>query len=448
MIGINEKLKKLKDQGKTINVAIAGIGQMGSSLISQMQKMGAFKLSCVANKNLNKSFNKLKDLGFKENDFHVISMEDKKISLDARGSYNCKPIMDELNRAAASGKVIFTDSLSVLTSVEEVDVVIDATGSPEAGAETAMAAINNKKHVVTLNVEADVVIGPILKRFAENAGVVYTVAAGDEPAAIKELFDLANTLNFEIVAAGKGKNNPLDRSANPSTLKEYSDLKGASTKMMTSFVDGTKSMEEMTCLSNATGLIPDCRGMHAAKADIQDLTSVFIPKKDGGILDKKGIVDFAIGNVAPGVFLIYTTGQEILKKELKYLLYGDGPYYLLYRPFHLASMEVPISVAKAYFYNETTISPMNGPVSEVATVAKKDLKPGDILDGIGGYMVYGLIEQYFIAKNENLVPLGLCENATVKRAVKKDSLLTYDDVELKADSVIYKLRKLQESLIY
>ena len=448
MIGINEKLKKLKDQGNTINIAIAGIGQMGSSLISQMQKIGAFKLSCVANKNLDKSLCRLKDLGFKENDFHIISKEDKKFSLEGNSFYKRQPLMEELNRATASGKIIFTDSLSVLSCVNEVDIVIDATGSPEAGAYTAISAINNKKHVVTLNVESDVVIGSILKKFADNAGVVYTVAAGDEPAAIKELFDLANVLNFEVVAAGKGKNNPLDRLANPDTMREYSELKGTGIRMMTSFVDGTKSMEEMACLSNATGLIPDCRGMHAAKADIQDLTSVFCPKKEGGILNKKGIVDFAIGNVAPGVFLVYTTDQEILKKELKYLLYGEGPNYLLYRPFHLASMEVPVSIAKAYFYNEPTISPINGPVSEVLAAAKKDLKPGDCLDGIGGYTVYGLIEQYHIAKNENFVPLGLCEDAIVKRVIKKDSVLRYDDIELKTDSVIYKLRKLQESLIY
>jgi len=327
-------------------------------------------------------------------------------------------------------------------------VVIDATGSPEVGAEISLSSIINKKHIVTLNVEADTSIGPILKKFAQNYGVVYTVAAGDEPAALKELYDFATALGFEVIAAGKGKNNPLNRSANPTILEQYSSQKGASPKMMTSFVDGTKSMIEMTCFSNATGMIPDCRGMHAPQANINQLTKIFSLKSDGGILEKKGVVDFAIGDVAPGVFLIYSTDIDILKKELKYLLYGDGPNYLLYRPFHLASMEVPISIINACLYGEATIAPENGLVSEVITVAKKDLKKGDVIDGIGCYTVYGLIELYHVAKSENLVPIALCECAKVKRNIKEGLPITYEDLSLNTETVIYKLRKLQERLIY
>ena len=157
-------------------------------------------------------------------------------------------------------------------------------------------------------------------------------------------------------------------------------------------------MIEMACLSNSTGLVPDCRGMHGPRADIKDLTEIFRLKKDGGILSRKGVVDFAIGDLAPGVFLVYTTENKVIKADLKYLMLGNGPYYLLYRPYHLTSIETPISIARAYFYGEPTLVPECGLISEVITLAKKDLKAGEKLDGIGGYTVYGLIEEHGTAK--------------------------------------------------
>ena len=325
--------------------------------------------------------------------------------------------------------------------------MVDATGNPEAGAYIALNSIKNGKHIVTLNVETDTAVGPQLKKMADSAGLVYTVAAGDEPAALKELYDFATLLGLEVIAAGKGKNNPLDRHADPSTLAGYSREKGSSARMMTSFVDGTKSMVEMACFSNATGLVPDIRGMHGAKADVDDLIRVFSLKSEGGILNKKGIVDFAIGNVAPGVFLIYTSDLKIIREELKYLMFGDGPNYLLYRPYHLTSIEVPISIAKAYFFSEPTIAPKNGLVSEVITVAKKGLRAGDIIDGVGGYSAYGLIELHRIAAGEGLLPLGLSEGCVLKHDILADTALKYDDIELAKDSTIVKLRKLQDQTI-
>ncbi|MCL6088339.1 MAG: SAF domain-containing protein [Actinobacteria bacterium] len=458
MLGINEKLKSLENQGKTINIAIAGIGQMGSGIISHLEKMKSFKILALGDKNLSNSVKKLTGLGYQESDIYSVEKNNHddlinskiKISADILRSETINDPnihKSEINKAVNAGKTILTNDLAVLSHVEDVDVIVDATGNPEAGAQIAIHGLLNRKHIITLNVETDTAIGPLLKKIADNRKVVYSVAAGDEPAALKELYDFANALNLEVIAAGKGKNNPLNRQANPATLKEYAEAKGASIKMMTSFVDGTKSMVEMACFSNSTGIIPDCRGMHAPEADLKDLTTVFCLKKDGGILDKKGIVDFVIGNVAPGVFLVYTTEQEALKKELKYLLYGNGPNYLLYRPFHLASIEAPLSIARAYFYNEPTIASKNGLVSEVVTAAKKDLKPGEIIDGIGGYSVYGLIETYHNAKQENLLPIGLCEGAAVKKEIKKGEIIKYDDVDINEDSIIYKLRKLQEILI-
>lgn len=407
---------------------------MGISLLSQLQDVEGIEVAAVANRHVDLIADKLKHLKLGSGKTEVIA---------SKGS-SFERIERQANLAAKEGRVVLTDSLDLMTSLNKADIVIDATGSPEAGAVIAMSAIQHKKHMVSLNVEADVTIGPMIKKMADKQGLVYTVGAGDEPGALKELYDFATALGFTVVAAGKGKNNPLDRDATPTTLAEYSKIKGANPRMMTSFVDGTKSMEEMACFSNATGILPDVRGMHGAKANIDELATVFASKKQGGILERIPAVDFAIGDVAPGVFLIYTTENQILKDELKYLLFGDGPNYLLYRPYHLASMEVPLSVALAYFYQQATISPLDGPVSQVITVAKKDLHKGDSIDGIGGYTVYGLIEEYHTARSQDLIPLGMVEGAQLTVDVAKGQPLTSKMVRINESSVLYKLRKMQE----
>lgn len=456
MHNLNKKLKELYKRGKTIKIALAGVGQMGKSLISHLRELEGMQITAVANRNAGRIINILRELGIKEDELIVaesraaVDLENKNIDrlniLDREKNIRDRTAIEKLNRLAAENKLIVTDDLSIFTVIDCVDVIIDATGSPEAGAFIASEAISSGKHIVTLNVEADVTIGPILKKMADERGVVYTVSAGDEPAALKELYDFADTLGLEVIAAGKGKNNPLNRYANPEVLKDYAESKGSSPTMMTSFVDGTKSMIEMACLSNSTGLLPDCRGMHGPEADIKDLLKVFRLKSDGGILSRKGVVDFAIGDLAPGVFLVYSTKNKIIKADLKYLMLGDGPYYLLYRPYHLTSIETPISVALTYFYGEPTITADMGLVSEVITVAKKDLKAGDRIDGIGKYMVYGLIEEYGKAKNENLLPIGVSEGCILKKDIEKDRPIEYNDVKLVENSLVLKLRKSQDKL--
>jgi len=453
VLDLYNKLKKYYLEGKSIKIAVAGLGQMGSSLVSQIRNLKGMDIAAVANRNINRAANILRKVGIKEKEIllveagHKINDENTHIdSISIKDGINHR-VKKEFEKASKAGKIIVVDDLSILFEIDHIDVVVDTTGNPEAGAYIAFNSINNGKHIITLNVETDTTIGPLLKKMADSAGVIYSVSAGDEPAALKELYDFASILNLEVIAAGKGKNNPLDRNANPTTLEEYSRSKGSSPKMMTSFVDGTKSMIEMACFSNATGMVPDCRGMHGPEVNVSDLTKVFSLKKDGGILDKKGVVDFAIGDVAPGVFLIYTSDQKIIRDELKYLLFGDGPNYLLYRPYHLTSIETPFSIAAAYFYRKSTIVPTNGLVSEVVTVAKKDLKRGEVLDGIGGYTVYGLIELYSTAKKEGFLPIGLSEGCILRRDVKKNEIIKYKDVNLVKDSMVLKLRRLQDNLV-
>jgi predicted homoserine dehydrogenase-like protein len=433
LLGLNKKLKDLKKQGKSIKVAIAGIGQMGRGLISHIRELDGIQVVAVANRDAERIRRVLRE----------IDVNDDEVILTGSGRGKEKRV-DQLVK---KGKIIVSDDLGILFALDCVDIVIDATGNPGAGAYMAYNAVMHKKHIVTLNVETDAVIGPELKKLADKAGVVYTVSAGDEPAALKELYDFADALGLEVVAAGKGKNNPLDRYANPKTLEDYAQSKGSSPKMMTSFVDGTKSMIEMACLSNSTGLVPDCRGMHGPRADIKDLINVFSLKEDGGVLSKKGVVDFAIGDLAPGVFLVYTTENKTVKADLEYLMLGSGPYYLLYRPYHLTSIETPLSIARTYFYREPTLVPEYGMVSEVITLAKRDLRKGEKLDGIGGYTIYGLIEEYQAARRESLLPVGLSEGCILKKDIEKDRPIKYDDVDLGKDSLLLKIRRSQDGNI-
>ena len=467
MLGLNEKIKELARNGKSINVAVVGLGQMGKSLVSHLNDLPGFKILAVADRDSRKIADMIKVLGITESEILKVwnsiyepeakilgngkagdiirdSKIDEIINISNKVDANVKV---EIEKALEEGKILFTDDVRILPGIENIDIIVDVTGYTEVGAFVALSSIVGRKHVVTLNVETDITVGPILKKMAKDYGVVYTLSAGDEPAALKELYDFADGLGLEVICAGKGKNNPLNVEANPATLADYAASKGSSAKMMTSFVDGSKSMVEMACLSNATGLIPDCRGMHGARVSIKELAKTFSLKKDGGILDKTGVVDFAIGDLAPGVFLVYSTKKKMIKNVLNYLALGEGPNYLLYRPYHLTSIETPLSIARVYFDKEPWIVPSGGLVSDVLTVAKKDLASGEIIDGIGGYMVYGLIDLYETTNKEKLLPIGLSQGCILKRCVKKGEPISYDDVDFPSDTLLLQLRKLQDKII-
>jgi len=483
LLGLNERLKDLYLHGKSINVGIVGLGQMGLSLVSHLKDLKGFNVCAVADKNLKKinllyeifplkekeiyTFNdndnnndnvyddisrntNLNTIQFKSIDnLNLALLDDSSKDISYFLDFNEEKIK-KINLAAENGKIIFTNNFYVFPFINKLDIVVDATGYPEVGAEIAFISLLGGKDLVTLNVETDVTIGPLLKKIALSRDLVYTLSAGDEPAVLKELYDFTDALGFKIVCAGKGKNNPLNFHANPDTILEYALSKGTSTKMMTSFVDGTKSMVEMACLSNATGLIPDCRGMHGPKVNIADLLSTFCLKANGGILDKEGVVDFVIGDLAPGVFLIYKSENKHVQDVIKYLNLGNGPNYLIYKPYHLTSIETPLSIALAYFERQPWIVPKDGGlVSEIITLAKKDLKAGDIIDGIGGYTVYGLIEVYKEAKNLGCLPIGLSSGCVLKKNKSRDSIILFDDVEFpnKEKSLILKLREIQDKEI-
>lgn len=418
------KLAEREQSGNPIRVAVIGAGQMGTEIITQIGEMRGMQVSVVVDLSAEKA-----KAGYAH------TKQPTSIAM-------CHSVK-ETEDAIKSGKVVATKDYRLATRTRSIDAVVDATGSTEMGATISMDAFHYKKHVIMMNVECDVTIGPVLRQFAEDAGVVYSLAAGDEPAAIIELYRFATALGFEVVAAGKGKNNPLNIYANPDTEREKAQQRDMNPAMLCEFVDGSKTAVEMASVSNATGLVCDVRGMHAAHATVEQLKHIFIPKSDGGILERKGVVDFAIG-VHPGVFLVVTTDNMRIRDGLVQRDMGEGPYYTLYRPYHLCSIEVPLTIAQCVLYGESTGHPKSYLTSECITIAKRDLKAGEQLDGIGGYCYRGSIERYVVAKEEKLLPLGLAKGCILKCDVPKNTPVTYGMIEAVPDGMHVYLRHMQD----
>jgi predicted homoserine dehydrogenase-like protein len=427
MIGLNDELKRRAQEGKPVRIGIIGAGQMGIDVVATIGEMVGVTLVCVADIDMERARESYK--------IGNITGETVKVKTSA-----------EADKAVQSGMRPYTTDYRVITDMKEIDVMLEATGAPEIGARAALRSSRAGQQLAMMSVETDITVGPILNWYAKMKGVLYALAAGDEPAACKELYDFAESIGFTIVAAGKGKNNPLDRYAKPTdeVWAKEAARRGLNPNMLVEFVDGSKTMIEMAAVSNATGLIPDKRGMHGPRTTRDKLNSVFTLQKDGGILTQKGVVDYGIGGIHPGVFLIVTTDNPRLRQALVYRDMGDGPYYTLFRPFHLCSMEVPLTCAMLEIRNQSNMQPLDKLVSEVFAVAKQDLKPEMVLDGIGGSMYYSLIDTYETANSEKLLPIGLAKNARLIKPVTKDQPITLEDVVLHEPSTILELRKLQE----
>lgn len=422
---LQRQLAARERAGNPVRVGLVGAGQMGLGLAAVLGRMPGMRLAVVADLALERAAAAFRHAGAGREE------------------------IAEAGTAAAAhaalerGRRVIT-AAGALVSELPVDVVVDATGIPLQAALTAAQAIQAKRHVVLLTVEADVTVGHLLARRAAEAGVVYTGATGDEPAATKELVEFAEFLGFEVVCAGKGKNNPLDHRATAQSLRAEGQARGVNPRMLAEFVDGTKSMVEMACLANATGLVPDVRGMHAAKATPAELAKVFIPIEDGGVLKRRGVVDFAIG-VAPGVFVVIHTDHPVIQEELRYLKMGDGPYFALYRPFHLTSVETPVSIARAALDHEASIAPLAVPRAEVIPVAKRALRRGERLGLAGEDTVYGLIEEADIARQEGLLPMGLSPNAEVLVDLAPDQPIRWEDVAV-AETPLLAMRREQDRM--
>jgi predicted homoserine dehydrogenase-like protein len=347
-----------------------------------------------------------------------------------------------------AGKTSITQDAQLVCKADHLDVVIDATGKPGVGAEIGLTAMEHGKHLVMMNVEADVTIGAYLAHEAKRLGVTYTLGAGDEPSSCIEIIRFAQELGYPIVAAGKGKNNPLNIDATPDAYVEEAQRRNMNPRMLVEFVDGSKTMVEMAAISNATGLVPDKPGMHGPAATREQLADVLCPKEDGGLLSRSGVVDYSIGKgVAPGVFCIIKAPHPRIHERLSDLKMGKGPYFSFIRPYHLTSLEVPLSCARAVLYGTADMVPLPVPVSEVCAVAKKDLKPGDKLDAIGEYTYRAWIMSRSDAASSKAVPCGVLEGGKVIRAIPKGELLTTANVAVDSSAKIFQLRQRQDTML-
>lgn len=430
MVGLNNDLKVRENSGEPVKIGLVGAGQMGTDVVAQVTMMQGIDVVAIADIDEKRA----------EDAYRIAGMDESPIRADSA---------EEADRVVESGKRIFVKDYKVITGMNNIDVMLEATGVPEIGVEVVIRTIRSGKHISMMNVETDITVGPLLNWYAEKNNVLYALAAGDEPAACKELYDFADALGFTVIAAGKGKNNPLDRHAKP-TDKEWAieaGRRGLTPTMLIEFVDGSKTMIEMAAVSNATGLSPNVRGMHGPYTSRDTLHKTFCPQKDGGVFTDTGVVDYGIGNINPGVFVIFTTDHPRLKQALVYRDMGDGPYYTLFRPYHLCSLEVPLTCAMLVIRRQTNMKPLEKKVSEVFAVAKQDLSSGEILDSIGGCAFYSLIDNYETAQKENLLPVGIAKGARLKRSVKQDTPITFDDVELSEQSLLIRLRRLQDMWI-
>jgi predicted homoserine dehydrogenase-like protein len=434
-MNLNDRLAEREDQGNRVKMALVGAGQMGATMVVSAESIVGFRAALVADVMIDRVTAAFAKAG--------VPAEQVVVTDDAKTA----------EQALRAGNRVATSDWHLAVTLPSVEVVVDATGVPEIGARVAYHAINNHKHIVMLTVETDIVVGRVLKKLADNAGVVYTVSAGDEPGAITELGNYARAMGFTIVAAGKGKNTPYNPDATPDMPEIIETAKkwGANPRLLVEFIEASKTAVEMIAQGNALGLAPDVRGMHGPQCSVQDLGKVFSLKSQGGILDREGVTDFCHGQfgndtVAPGVFVVVKAADPAIHAGLTGLSHGKGPNGVLYRPYHLTNLETPVSAARAVLLHETTMATTTRPVGEVVTVAKKDLKPGDRLDKMGEYTNRGLGERADVAAKERLLPIGLAPDAIVTQPIKKNDLITLDQVQLDYSKLIVHLRAMQDAL--
>ena len=430
LTGLARELSEHASKGAPIRIGLIGCGEMGTDIVTRAALMDGIDVAAIA------------DI---RPDAAVKAVE---IAYQEEGHSRTVRTTDELNAAIEAGKVGVIGDANKLLESGLVDVVIEATGLPGIGADLGLAAMERGKHLVMMNVEADVTIGSYLKAQADRLGVVYTLGAGDEPSSCMELIEFVSAMGHKVVSAGKGKNNPLNFDATPDAYEEEATRRNMNPRMLVEFVDGSKTMVEMAAIANATGLIPDKPGMHGPAAAGDELSSVLIPEKDGGVLSEAGRVDYSIGKgLAPGVFVVAEMAHPRVHERMEDLKMGAGPYFTFIRPYHLTSLEVPLSCARAVLHGKADMVPLNKPVAEVCAVAKRDLQQGEKLDQIGEYCYRAWILEAQDARALEAIPCGLLAGATVLRPIKKGELLTYGSVAPDASSKIVELRNLQDLMI-
>lgn len=408
MMSVDTALQQREAKGDPIRVGMVGAGATGRAIALQLATpVPGMRLVAIANRSPEHGERALREAGVQE----------WKRTGSAR----------EAEAAIARGVPVVTDDPSLLTACDAIDVLLEVTGTVEAAAHVVLDAFEHGKHVVLVNAELDSMLGPIIKAKADEAGVVVTHTDGDEPGVAMTLLRYLRTTGLRPVAAGNIKG-MVDYYRTPETQRAFAEKNDQDAKKVTSFADATKLSMEATVLSNATGFHVGRRGMYGPACKYVREMANLLPAAQ--LLDT-GLVDYALG-AAPhtGAFVIVHEDSPLKKVQLAYYKIGDGPFYVFYTPFHLPHIQIASTIGRAVIHRDPTVAPLAGPVCEVVTVAKRDLKAGERLDGVGGFCAYGLIDNTAAARAVSALPIGLSDGCTLRRDVAKDSVVSFDDVEL------------------
>jgi predicted homoserine dehydrogenase-like protein len=424
MIIVDKALEKRASENNPIRVGMVGAGFMARGIALQIcNYVPGMELVAIANRTLENASRAYREAGHDFSQVETVSQLEANI---ARDTFSV------------------TDNPFLLCEAGNIDAIIEVTGAIEYGTQVVMKAIQNGKHVILMNAEVDGTIGSILKYYADKAGVIYTVADGDQPGVIMNLYRFVKGIGVKPVLCGniKGLHDPY---RNPTTQKGFAEKWGQNPSMVTSFADGTKISYEQACVANATGMRVGKRGMFGptvpSGTPLEQTTGLY-PLE--AMLEGPGIVDYIVGAApGPGVYVFGTHDNPTMQHYLNLYKLGQGPLYCFYTPYHLCHFEIHNTVARAVLFGDANLAPIGAPCVEVVAAAKIDLKAGETVDGLGEYMTYGLAENYDISRAENLLPIGLAEGAKLKRDIPKDQVLTFDDVELPEGYLCVKLYKEQ-----
>jgi predicted homoserine dehydrogenase-like protein len=325
----------------------------------------------------------------------------------------------------------------VLCRAGGVEAIIETTGDVESGARVALDAVSHGKHIILMNAETDAAVGPMLKVYADRNGAVYTYTDGDEPGVAMNLYRFVESIGYQPVLMGQIKGF-LDRYRNPDTQRGFAEKHGQIPAMVASFADGSKLALESAIIGNATGFLPGIRGMYGHRcAHVKDLLNHFTPDHFKG----GGLVDFVLeAEPHTGAFVMGYNDHPVKAAYMKYFKFGDGPLYMFYTPYHLPHLQLPHSVARAVLFHDPTLTPLGAPVCEAIAFAKRELRAGEILDGMGGFTCYGMIDRYDLSEAERFLPMSLSVDCRLKRDIPKDQPLRYDDVALPVGRTCDRLR--------
>jgi len=403
-------LQRRESEGRPIRVGVVGAGATGRAIALQLgTPVPGMRLAGMANRTPKHAERAFREAGIRE--------------------WEAAETASDAESRISRGIPVIADDPEVLTRCHAIDIIVEVTGSVDFGASVALDAIGHAKPVVLVNAELDSLIGPILKAKADQAGVVITHTDGDEPGVAMTLFRYVQTVGLRPVAAGNIKG-MVDYYRTPDTQREFAAKHDQDVRKVTSFADATKLSMETAVLANATGFGVARRGMTGpACGYVRDLAKLL----PADAMLNGGIVDYSVGaSPHTGGFVVVHEENPYKRTQLAYYKLGDGPFYVFYTPFHLPHIQLPSTIARAVIHSDPTVAPLAGPSCEVVTVAKRQLKAGECLDGVGGFCAYGLIENHAAARASNALPIAMSDDCVLLRDIAKDQVVTIDDVKMPA----------------